>query len=86
MIEIERNSPAWRELAEAFADADTRKVSLDVRGTEVAVKVNEHMWSPALRGAATTVTGPAWAGARCPDCSRTTVAVFHPHGEACPHA
>lgn len=42
------DSMAFRELAEAFTDPDTRKVSIDIREDGVAVKVNEYMWSPAL--------------------------------------
>lgn len=49
MIEIEKNSQAWDYLMfVAGKEGEVYKLSLDVRGDAIALKVNELMWTPSL--------------------------------------
>jgi hypothetical protein len=48
MFTIEANSEAGRHLAAVLADPHTYKVSIEPRTNGVAIKQNEHMWSPTL--------------------------------------
>lgn len=48
VIVIQAGSRAFTELAEAFADSDTYRVSLSLREDGLAIKVNEFMWGVGL--------------------------------------
>lgn len=48
VVVIEAGSEAFKELAEALAHPDTRKVSIQVREDGLAVKTNEYGWTLGL--------------------------------------
>lgn len=48
MITIPLNSEAGDELRHILNNADTYKVSVDIRNNGVALKRNEGMWTPTL--------------------------------------
>lgn len=49
IIVIESATEAYEYLRAAFANQDTRKVSINARKDGVAVKVNEDMWTHTMR-------------------------------------
>lgn len=48
MIEIERDSDAYRYLENTFKNGQADMLRLDIRRDGIAFKINEGMWTPTL--------------------------------------
>lgn len=81
IIEIDRGSHAWHRLRVAMNDSTTYKVSINLRGDEVAVKVNGYVWSSGLSTSPRVGIGFCQCGRLC-DCN--CIQLDHPceHGSS----
>ena len=49
ILDMEAGSPAYEHLLRVMDDANTYKVSIDVRADGIAIKCNERMWTPTMK-------------------------------------